>query len=174
MRRIIFIGTIHCGATNEKELESLLNNYNPDQLLVEITQEDLDKNRINSYPPEMIFAYKWAKKHKIKVNGFDSPIDTLKKGHTAEDDKRITEEQLAIVKKYNWKDFNKESYSKKLMFYDTSIDLKKHKARNEEMTKNIESLIQPTGTVVILTGAGNLNYFEKHVKGAEFPLRYPK
>ncbi|MDP1694795.1 MAG: hypothetical protein Q8L34_04610 [Candidatus Woesearchaeota archaeon] len=174
MRRIIFIGTIHCGVTDEKELELLLSNYKPNQLLVEIAQEDLDNKKLKPYPPEMVFGYKWAKKHKIQVNGFDSPINVLKEGLTAEHRKRILDKQLAIIKKYNWKDFNKKYYCKKIGFYREYIDVEKNKRRNEEMVKNIEILIQTRGIIVVLTGAGNLTYFEKHVKDTEFPLRYPK
>ena len=78
MGRIIIIGTLHAGMTSEKELKVILEKYNPYQILVEISQKDINNGAIDSYPSEMIFAYRWAKNRGKKINGFDAKINTLK------------------------------------------------------------------------------------------------
>ncbi len=80
MRRIIIIGTLHEGFTPKRELIGMLTAYAPNQLLIEITANDLQKRKIGSYPIEMRQAYQWALRNKTKVAGFDSPIDCLKRG----------------------------------------------------------------------------------------------
>ena len=83
MRKIIIIGTLH-SYTPSNELKEILEKYKPNQLLVEITQENINKNNFKSYPEEMVFAYGWAIKNKIKVNGFDSTINVFMEGKTEE------------------------------------------------------------------------------------------
>ena len=113
MQHLIFIGTLH-GITPKEELIKILEQQEPNQLLIEIAQEDIDKGAVDSYPPEMIDAYNWAKAHNIQVFGFDSKINVLAGGKTKEDEERISKEQDEIIKKYNWKDFNKEEYDELL------------------------------------------------------------
>ena len=68
MRKIIIIGTIHnMLPKHKKEIESILNKINPDQVLVEIDREiNLKSSQIKKYPKEMIFAYNWAIKNNKK------------------------------------------------------------------------------------------------------------
>ena len=80
LRKIIVIGTLHAGITPNNELKDVIESFEPDQLLVEIVNDDIVKNDLSSYPPEMIFAFEWAKSNKVKVAGFDSKIDVFREG----------------------------------------------------------------------------------------------
>ena len=175
MRNIIIIGTVHGGWTPNEELEEVLEKYKPNQVLVEIAQGNVNNNNIKNYPPEMIFALRWAKKNKIKVNGFDVAENTLKKGVTKKEIKNLIKEQGKQIKKSNftWKDLNNKEKIKILdaRIYLNAVDLEKEKERELKMLNKIKRMMIKLGTIVIVTGAGHLNFFEKHLKGAEFPFR---
>ena len=175
MRKIIIIGTVHGGFTPENELKEVLEKYKPNQVLVEIAQEDINKNNIKNYPPEMIFAMKWAKENKVKVNYFDIIENTLKKSITKKEVKNLIKEQDEQIKKSNftWKDLNNKEKIKILdtRIYLNAVDLEKEKERELKMLNKIKRMMIKSGTIVIVTGAGHLNFFEKNLKGAEFPFR---
>ena len=173
-REIIVIGTVHEGWTPNKELKDVLEKIKPTQILVEITQEDINNDKFENYPPEMVFAHKWAERKKVKVNGFDSSINILKADATTTDEKKVIKafEYLLKKRKFTWKDMNKENLQK--IFCETNnllIDDAKDKQRQREMLKNIIHTIMKSGKIVIITGAGHLNFFEKHLKNAVFPFR---
>lgn len=172
MRKIIVIGTLHAGITPNQGLEEALKDHHPDQILVEIAQDDIDNNKIETYPPEMIFAYQWALKNNIKVNGFDSKINTLKKGMGEEDNQKAIEKQTEIMQGFTWKDMNKPENNKKLDIKEAKIlvDHNKENKRNREMLQNINNLMLNEGVIVILTGCGHLDFFEKNLQ-ALFPYR---
>jgi len=171
VRKIIVIGTLHGGITSGSELQKVLEEYNPDQLLVEIAQEDLDSNQLSSYPSEMIFASNWAKEKGIRLNGFDSKINVLKEGMTEADNQRVIEEQKALMGKLSWKDMNKASNYEKIETESAKalVDWEKEAERESEMARNAANSMIETGTVVILTGCGNLGLFRKQFKNAIFP-----
>jgi hypothetical protein len=173
MTKIIIIGTLHAGLTPNRELGNVLKNLNPDLLLVEIANDDLIKNNLAGYPEEIIFACKWAKENGIKISGFDSKINIFKNEVLPDDNAELLEEQKKLLGKFSWKDCNKKENEKLL---DTKkeemiIDKKKWKKRENEMLKNIEKNIPNNGTIVIITGVGHLDFFEKKMKNAIFPLR---
>lgn len=173
MRKIIIIGTLHSGLTPEDELKEVLERYNPDQLLIEIAEEDIKNGKFDFYPPEMIFAYNWAKKNKVKVNGFDSKMDVLRKGMTEEDNQKVIEEQKKVMNNFTWKDMNKTETLKKL---DTDsaknlIDHKKEEKREFELLKNIKDSMIENGKILIITGCGHLDFFEEDIRNAFFPFR---
>jgi pheromone shutdown protein TraB len=171
MLELIFIGTLHCGFTNKKELRRIIYELNPDLLLVEITEQDTQRNNLSDYPEEMIFALNFAKQKNISCKGFDSEIDVLKKGIKNEDEQKVIKSQERIIHKYSWKDFNKSNLSKELSaLADKIIDLDKWNKREEEMKLNIERLIPLKGTVLILTGSGHIPFFKTNFKDAKFPL----
>ncbi len=172
-RRIIIIGTLHAGITPNNELQGLIENFEPNQLLVEIANDDIVQNNISSYPPEMVFALEWAKSNKIQVVGFDSKINVFREGVVPEDNQIMIEKQKELIKKLSWKDFNK-SENEKLLDIDGSdelIDQEKERLRENEMLKNIEMNIIQNGTVIIITGIAHLNFFKQNIKDAIFPLR---
>ncbi len=170
---IYIIGTIHAGFTPFKELKTILEKLNPNQLLVEIAEVDLKKEKLKNYPPEMVLAYKWAKKNKVKVYGFDSKINELRKGVTKKDTKILIEKQKKLMIGYTWKDMNKKKIMKILSvpLVNKLIDPKILKRRQKEMLRNIKRMIDNKGIVIILTGAGHLSFLEKHFKKAIFPFR---
>jgi pheromone shutdown protein TraB len=173
MLKVIIIGTLHAGLTPSKELETEFTKYNPNQILVEIAESDIKNKNISKYPPEMIFTYNWARKNKIKVKGFDSRISIFKKGIKKADNLELIKKQKKIIKNYSWKAFNKKENDKLLNIDDLSkiIDLEKEKIRRSKMLSNIKKFMITEGVVMIITGSGHLNFFEKYFKKAIFPFR---
>ncbi len=173
MKKIIILGTLHAGLTPEDELKEVLEEYNPHQLLIEIAEEDIKNGKFDSYPPEMVFAYNWAKKNKVKVNGFDSKIDVLRKGMTEEDNQKLIEKQKKLMNIFTWKDMNKTENLKKLDADSAKnlIDQKKEEKREFEMLKNIKNSMIENGKILIITGCGHLDFFEKYISNAIFPFR---
>jgi len=173
MRKIIIIGTLHSGSTPEDELEKVLQEYDADQIFVEISEEDIGNRELKDYPKEMVFAFNWAEKKGVKVNGYDPKTDIFRKGMTELDNKKVIEEQEGLMEEFNWKDMNKVVNLRKL---DTEagknlVDPDKAEEREFEMLGNIEREMIHKGVILILTGCGHLDFFEKHIKGAIFPFR---
>lgn len=173
MKKVIIIGTLHAGLTQENELKEILKKYNPNQLLIEVAQADIKNGKLNSCPPEMVFAYNWAKKNKIRVNGFDSKIDVYKKGITEEDNKRVIKEQKKLMKNLSWKEMNKSENLKKINTSSARklVNPEKEEKREYEMLKNINKAMIYNGTILIVTGCGHLDFLKRYVKGAIFPLK---
>jgi pheromone shutdown protein TraB len=172
-RKIIVIGTLHAGITPNNELKAAIESFEPDQLLLEIANDDIVKNDLSPYPPEMIFAFEWAKSNNVKVAGFDSKINVFREGVMPEHNQAIIDKQKKLIKKLSWKDFNKIE-NEKLLDVDGSdelIDQDKERVRENEMLKNIEENIIENGTIVIITGTAHLNFFERNIKDAIFPFR---
>lgn len=172
-RKIIVIGTLHAGITPNDELREAIEGFKPDQLLIEIANDDIAKNNISLYPPEMIFALRWAKSKHLKFAGFDSKIDVFREGVTPEDNQAIIEKQKKLIEKLSWKDFNKIGNEKLLDVegIDKLSDKDKEREREYELLQNIEANIIKSGTVVIITGTAHLNFFERMLKDAIFPFR---
>lgn len=172
-RKIIVIGTLHAGITPNNELKETIESFQPDQLLIEIANDDIVKKNLSLYPPEMIFTFEWAKNNNVKVAGFDSKINVFREGAIPEDNQAIIEKQKKLIKKLSWKDFNRIENEKLLDVDDLNvlIDKDNERARENEMLKNIEANIIETGTVVIITGTSHLNFFERNIKDAIFPFR---
>src|SRR3989344_2327344 len=156
MQRLIVIGTLHAGLTPEHELLEVLERYEPDRLLVEITDADLKSDTTDAYPPEMIAAYRWAKQKGLAVRGFDSGIDTLRQGLTQKDNQRAIEEQRKALGKLTWKDLNKKENFKKLDIVEWLVDPLKVKERTGKMLANLRAMRSHEGIVVVVTGCGNL------------------
>lgn len=170
MRKIIIIGTLHAGLTPNRELEKIFIKYKPTQILVEIAASDLENQQINQYPPEMIFTYQWAIKNNVKVNGFDSKINTLRKGVTEKDDQKLLTEQKKIISKYSWQEFN-QIEKEKLIDIGNITDPEKESERENEMLNNINQAIIKEGVILIITGCGHLNFFEQNMPNAILPFR---
>jgi hypothetical protein len=172
MRKIYFIGTLH-GFTKENELEEILVQLEPNQLIVEIEENDIQKNRMSGYPVEMIWATNWARKRRIKVFGMDCDINVLEENKTSEDEKKLLKRERKIINEYGWKNFNQESYLKLLNFPEDEgiVDKSKFGSRQEKMLENIKSNTIRNGNIVVLTGAGHLAFFEEKIPSAIFPLR---
>ena len=143
MRTIIIVGTLHEGLTPTDELQEILEDIDPDQLLVEIAKEDLQNEILGKYPEEMVYAYKWAKKNNVQVNGFDSSINILKRGTTKEDEERVVKGVKKLLKGYTWKDMNKGECQKMIgQLIVGLIDPLKRKKRQQEMLQNIKKSMQ--------------------------------
>jgi len=173
MRKIIIIGTLHCGSTPNHELEEILNKYKPDQLLVELKQAQIAAGNVDpSFPPEMIFAYEWAKHRGVPVAGFESDIRVFSKTASDADNQKLIEAQDEIIKTRSWKDFNKKDVQKLLDIGDPGmVDPVKVKAREQDMLKRVNEYMIGDGVIIILIGSGHLEFFEKHLPRGVFPFR---
>jgi hypothetical protein len=172
MKQIFIIGTLHGGWTPGQELQGELEKIKPDQLLVEICDSDLKDGEIDGYPPEMIFAYQWAKENQVPVVGYDSRIKVFKDGVSDQDNQDLIEKQKQQFGQLSWKDANK--LENRGLFkgedYYKLVDPEKDKLREQEMLDNIKDVIADQGRTVVLTGCGHLGFFEKNLSEAEFPL----
>jgi len=121
MNNVYFIGTLHGGLTDHRQLQDVLEEYQPDQLLVEIIDDDLGNEAIKKYPDEMQFAYNWAKNNDITCRGFDVDIDVRKSGVSKEDEDRVIAEEDEILDGYSWKDANRSEITALLKPYSDKV-----------------------------------------------------
>lgn len=174
MQMVLIIGTVHTMMPeHQQELENLLRVINPDQILVEISPEDVQKENFKDYPKEMLFAYSWGKQFGKKVNGFDASLDIENATVSEEMKRQLGYEAGHLVAIINWKELNKtdtEIYRRLSLLTDRIIDKEKHAQRQEKMLENIEKQMIPRGKILILTGSFHLPFFQKRMKNALFPL----
>ncbi len=165
MRKVILLGTLHAGLTPTSELKAELERIRPDQLLVEITDEDLKSGQLGKYSPEMVAAYKWAKQNRIPVAGFDAKINVFRPGITGQDNVRVIELQKQQIGNLTWKDLNQpENYDLlRIPEYGDLVDPDKERERWQAMAENIEKSMVDEGTILVLTGCGNLGFFKKEL-----------
>jgi len=176
MRKIYIIGTIHKGYTSKEELGAVLKNLSPNQVLVELPDQPIEKTRKSTdVRDEMMFAYDWAKENNIRVDCFDNDVDILREGMTLDHpkSKELMKYHTGILKHYSWKDLNKKEHAHTM---DSPLEAEiadpiKQKNRENQMLKNIRGLLIPDGNVVILTGTAHLPFFEHSIPEAIFPLR---
>ncbi len=181
MQRVVIIGTLHLGLTPLNELKSTLETLKPNQVLVELPQNIEDKIKTESSSNEMVFAANWAQINNIPVGCFDvDEGNTLKDGisENNEDYLDLVKQQVSEIKAFSWKELNNDrlwregrlgKIERKL--YTDCVDNKKDEAREERMLENIKRLMLPNGTIVILTGIGHLNFFEKNLPDSEILFR---
>lgn len=180
MKEVVIIGTIHLNWTPKEELWEVLNYINPDQVLVELSDEELNiRPRTDSIRDEMFSAYDWAIKNNRLVNFFDIEDSPLKNGITGKEPEFIEHELRSkeLLKNYSWKDLNKAepwkiSEVKEIedKIVEKYFDLTKSKEREQKMLANILSKLID-GTNVIVTGAGHLSFFERELPNAVIPFR---
>lgn len=170
MRQVYIIGTIH-NQVLRKEINNILDKLNPNQILLEIVNSHLNSNKISKYPAEMRLAYEWAKKHNKNVKGFE--VKSSRKDN-------LTNQEIKIVKKVNeyvaskdWKYFNKKRHMDQIekLLRPLPLLTREDKSRQKRMLKNIRKHMIRNGRIVIITGIGHLNFFEKHIPEAKFPFR---
>lgn len=175
MQKIFIIGTIH-GNTPFKELEEVLVRLKPNQLLIELPEDALEKfDKNKDMRKEMMYVYRWAKERKIPTYFFDEYQSVFKKGMSVKSPeyKKFMDESEVIVKKYSWKEFNKSEISKKIdiLLAKDLFDFKKENMREEKMCVKIKEHMISDGNIVIVTGAGHLDFFKSKFSDAILPLR---
>ncbi|NTW30889.1 MAG: hypothetical protein HGA33_06410 [Candidatus Moranbacteria bacterium] len=170
---ITIIGTLHAGFTPEAELRAIIERYHPDLVLVEMAQEDMESGNIAGFPPEMVFACRWAVENGVSVKGFDSKIDTFRGGFSKERNDEMVRKQGEIIAKHDWKDFNRPEIDGLLDIRELadSIDPELEAEREALMLKNIRESIGDASAVLVLTGCGHLDFLEKAMPDAVLPLR---
>ena len=67
------IGTIHSGHTDKKELAHVLENIDPDQVLIELPEgfSEASVREREVVPDEMLFAYDWTRENGVSRACFD-------------------------------------------------------------------------------------------------------
>jgi len=172
MRKLIILGTIH-GRISRKEIERILNNLNPDQILIEMINKDVKSKNFKEYPTEMKFAYGWAKDHNKKVYGFDDGTFPYKnKTMLTEKDHERIEKLNSYLKGKDWKELNKAKYFKEFWRVLGEDPIPKgQRPRQKNMLKNIKKFGVREGKIVIFTGVSHLDFFEKNLPGAKFPFK---
>lgn len=171
MAELIFIGTLHCGFTNNDELKKIILYNDPDYIFVEIFEQDIQNKKITSYPEEMIFVVQFADENNIPCKGFDSKTKVMKDNLSEQDELILISKQKEIIDMYDWKEFNNPELNQQLSNLDDEfIDAKKWNQREIEMKFNIEKNIPSDGTVLIITGSGHIPFFKKQFPDAKFPL----
>ena len=177
---IIIIGTLHTGWTPHNKLIELIENIDPDNILVELSKEELStERRKTSIRDEMIAVHDWAIESGVPVSTFDSENDILREGITGTEPFFIEhgQQMKKILKDYSWKDLNDDKpwnqpeikrLDKKMN--EKYIDPKKSDKRDIELVNSIKNLITE-GKNVILIGAGHLSFLEEYFSDAKFPLR---
>lgn len=182
MKQISVIGTIHLNWTPKDELEKVLTDLQPDQLLIELSPEELKRPRTESIRDEMFIAYDWALLNKVKVAVFDVEEDILNEGITGKEPEFMEHELKSkeLLKEYSWKDLNKiepwqtsEITALEKEIEEKYFDKDKSRRREFQMFENIkEKLVD--GQNVIVTGAGHLTFFKEQFPSANLPFRDKK
>jgi len=177
---IIVIGTIHSSWTPHDKLIALLEEHDPDKLLLELSPEELsEERRKSSIRDEMFAAYDWAKENGTSVDVFDEENDVLREGVTGQESvfEEHAQRSEEILRGYSWKDLNKDEpwndpahqeLEEKLDTY--YIDPDKSQQRESNLIRKIEKLLEP-GRNVVLVGVGHLAALENQLPRAQFPLR---
>ena len=170
MDQLFFLGTIHENITPPEELIEMIDELQPDTLLVEITQEAIESQVVSMYPPEMQAALEWAGKKNVPVYGFDEDIDI----HLSEIDEEQMQTDLEKQKQYfrnvGWKEANKAQHRNNgKSFFETYCDMNLFRKRQDKMAKNIKKY--SSGKTVVITGAAHIEFFSKEFPQAKFPLR---
>lgn len=168
MTKLFFVGTIHEDITPPDELVEVVASVDPDMVLVEIAQEDVDSNEVESYPSEMQAIHAWAVKNDLPVYGFDYLVEVMR----SDVDEEAAQTDLDTLKQHfrriGWKQANKES-SPPVDFFAKYCDMSLFSKRQEEMARNIKQVA--TGRAVVVTGTAHLDFFADVFPGACFPLR---
>ena len=175
MQKIFIIGTIH-GHTPSEELKKVVENLNPDQLLIELPEDAPEKfKKKKDIRDEMMFMYRWAKEKRIPVYLFDEYQPLFNDGMSVNSPeyKKFIDESRLVLEKYSWKDFNKSEVSKEL---DNSLsrklfDPQKAKMREEKMLAKIKRHMISDGSIVIITGTSHLDFFKNQLPDIILPLR---
>ena len=173
-RELVILGTMHhMFPKNKEEFKSILEKINPDQILIEIDKKDIGSKNLQTYPKEMLFAYKWALKNKKQVDFFDIDLNLWKKGVSQKDENKIQKEWFKKYGRKDWKFFNKstERTRKKIWTIDVLLDKKKMNVRQKIMLKNIKKMSLKQGKILILTGAYHLDFFRKNLKNINFWIK---
>jgi len=181
MRNIKIVGTLHGGITSKEELEEILKDSNPDQILVELSNKEVRNiPESNSIRDEMIYIYQWAKNAGIKIGNFDVEVNVLEDGINGKENDfiQLNNKFDEALKSISWKELNKEKYwigsdiailDKKIR--DRYLSKKRCEEREDKMLASINRQMIESGTILIFMGIGHLSYFEKSLPSATFLLR---
>lgn len=179
MSKLYVIGTIHLGMTPPAELRQVLENYAPDLLLLELPVEAEAQHEAGKRAEEMIVAREWAKEAGVNVGYFDTPYGILKADidEDSPEFQDLIERQRVEVEKYTWQELNNTKLWQEGALGDLEKELKAKyfdmdawHAREEKMLENIQAMLPKEGTIVILTGAGHLDFFAERLPEAELPF----
>lgn len=168
-RVMIVVGTLH--GLPRKEINSILNEYYPDQVMVEASNEDVRYGRFEWYPSEMKHAYRWACRNGKLVCGYDIPGRRRVNVRPLNSrEKKVIRGVESYARKHGWKILNKKGVLEKLIGDFPIMDADDGK-REIGMLLNFRRRAIRNGKIVLFTGIGHLDFFEKHFPNAIFPYR---
>jgi pheromone shutdown protein TraB len=174
VRTIYVIGTAHTMMPQrEMELKLLLQVVDPDEVFVQIDDEDMKYGNLHLSPKEMVFAHKWAAQRNKKVVCFDKRMDVGSFFLNDEKKKEVRDEMAHLIAGTNWKEFNRinsDVYKKFDRLKLLLVDENKERERHYAMLANIERELIGKGKILVLVGIGHLPFFERNLKDALFPL----
>lgn len=174
---------MHGGLTPKEELIQILEDFQPNQVLLEFTEKEFEN--INKTAlivrDEMGNALEWALSKRIAADYFDvdMPLSEKEKSFTDPVFVAMNEEFGKELSKYSWKELNeKKEFDSKLNELEkelhTFISKEASDEREKLMKQGVSEKMLSEGIVVILTGVDHLDFFEKEFPNALFPLRYPE
>lgn len=178
MQQIIIIGTLHAGWTPADELRAVLAAQKPDQVLVELSPEELERPREDSIRDEMFAAYDWASGKDTPVAVFDHENDVLREGVRGDEDafREYEQKSREIFRGYTWKQLNREDPWQVPAMQELEQYMNEHYIDPEKATRReavmLETIRQKMidGRNVVVTGVGHLPFFSKHLPSAAMPL----
>lgn len=179
MKNIILLGTIHLNWTPKLDLISEIKKYNPDKLLIELTEKEVFDGREHSIRDEMFFALDYAQKENLQYYLFDTDVSTMKPGVTGKEPEfeAYEVEVKKLLAGKTWKDLNIEKYWKdpkvdklEKSIIDAYYVEKKMKEREAAIEKNILGELVD-GVNVVITGAGHLTHLLAAIPDSVAPLR---
>ncbi len=167
MSQLYIVGTAHNPAD---DLESVVRSIRPQQLLLEIVDEELRRGELEDQLPEMMAMYHFAKGQGILVRGFDARVDIIIP--------IVTQEDLlyadGVARKYGtlgFQELNKRQYDEVWeKIARMAINPEAHAQRQGAMVENIREMRMP-GDNLLFCGIGHLQYLERTIPDAVFPFR---
>jgi len=171
-KQILVYGTVH-NMIPTKELNAILDKNQPDLILVDEYQDNIKMNRLNQSPQEVKDAIAWANANYVNIFGFGLRRTVVKKPLPSK--KQLAEvaaAQKKILKGKSWKDANKrELASLEAKAAEPVIDQKALAQNRKQMLARINEYLPTGNKVVIFVGAAHLEFFQKNLPDAVFPLR---
>lgn len=166
--------------TRKNDLRRILEEIKPDQLLLELPEEAGARVEAARHSDEMAFADRWARTKGVSTGYFDVDMSILRDGISEEDPEymELVNREVAELQAYSWQELNRKEpwqmgklASTQREFWRRFFDEEKWDRREKGMLENIRRLRKSNGTVLILTGAGHLDFFQRELPDAEFRLR---
>lgn len=179
MKKVILLGTVHGDFTPRKELIKEVEKHKPDQLFIELTQQEVSNGKEESIRKEMFYVLEYAIENKIPYILFDIDESCFKDEISENEIEQASDwgEILEYFNKFSWQELNNRAPNEikkikelKEEDIDKYFDRAKIKSRESKIEKNIiTELID--GTNVVVTGNAHLTHMLSGIPNSFAPLR---